>query len=524
MLSLLQNFTQKIFFINDLEQVDFNSVDAKIKKNTYLSLTFAFLLFGSTIVTTLGLLLENSPAVIGGMLISPLMWPLIKIAGGIANDRFSYVSKGFWLLVISILVSVLSAALITYISPIKGLNEEILARTNPTFVDLVIALVSGAVAALAITQPKMSESLAGVAIAASLMPPLCVTGIGLAVLNPLISLQSFGLFAANIVSIIFISILVFFLVGFKRTSEATHIRRGGLVFVSLVLVFMSVPLFISLVEYAIEFDTPEKINLALENRLEEISPAISLENMTYAKEFRNNQEFIVIQVDLQMPQGTVIDYRQQQALAQDLETVLDSKVDLKLILSQTASVISADDIEEERLRRSLENEFLEELEAKKPSFEVDSVQATKTNGQWNVSAILSASPELIFTHQDREDIEQALQNSISGEVELDIKIIPSIDLRSNPEIEAQQFRQEVQKTIETSFAQLSEEIEVSSIDIMEEEVSQNTTELSLEIKMPRDLDIGEAEIQSLKFNLETVFPGRQFNLQVKILEKEVLRV
>ncbi len=511
----LENF----FFVIDLEEVDYIAVDSKIKKNTYLSLTFAFLLFGSTIVTTLGLLLENSPAVIGGMLLSPLMWPLIKIATGISNDRYSYVSKGFWLLIISILVSVLSAALITYISPIKSLNDEILSRTNPTFVDLVIALVSGAVAALAITQPKMSESLAGVAIATALMPPLCVVGIGVAFLEPVIALESFGLFMANMFSIIFVAILVFFMVGFKRVSEKTVIRRRGFVFVTVVLSLMTIPLFWSLIDYAVEFDTPRRIEMVLQTRIDQISPSINLEEYSFRTEERNGQDFVIVNANLQVPQGVIIDYLEQQKITQELEDTLNRKVDLQLVILQTVSVISAQDIEVSQVENQLLTKLVEELQAKKPSFEIDNIQAT-LSGEWRVEAVLSGSPDLIFAEEEREKLEQILTNEIEQPVTLDIRILPTTKLQSNPELEADRRSQEIKRVVRQSFTQLSELIEVTSIEFSEK--VENVTNLNIDLRKPSDLELTVNDIESVRFNLETVFSGEKFDLRVEVVNREFL--
>ncbi|QQS44203.1 DUF389 domain-containing protein [Candidatus Roizmanbacteria bacterium] len=106
-------------------------------------------------------------------------------------------------------------------------KSEILTRTQPTLLDIVIALSAGTVAAFAIVQKRISSSLAGVAIATSLMPPLCVGGIGLALLNPKIASGGLLLFIANVVSIIFVSIFVFRIVGIE-THGSQKLQKTGL--------------------------------------------------------------------------------------------------------------------------------------------------------------------------------------------------------------------------------------------------------------------------------------------------------
>ena len=156
----------------------------QFSENAILSTSYVVLLIASSVICTLGLLQDSPAIVIGGMIISPLMWPLMKISAGISLARRNYISSALFLLLISIAISLASALLITLISPLKVLNVEILSRTQPTLIDIFIALAVGVVAALAVVLKKVSANLAGVAIAASLMPPLCVGGIGLALWHP----------------------------------------------------------------------------------------------------------------------------------------------------------------------------------------------------------------------------------------------------------------------------------------------------------------------------------------------------
>ncbi|PJE61587.1 DUF389 domain-containing protein, partial [Candidatus Roizmanbacteria bacterium CG10_big_fil_rev_8_21_14_0_10_39_12] len=146
----------------------------QFSENAILSTSYVVLLIASSVICTLGLLQDSPAIVIGGMIISPLMWPLMKISAGISLARRNYISSALFLLLISIAISLASALLITLISPLKVLNVEILSRTQPTLIDIFIALAVGVVAALAVVLKKVSANLAGVAIAASLMPPLCV--------------------------------------------------------------------------------------------------------------------------------------------------------------------------------------------------------------------------------------------------------------------------------------------------------------------------------------------------------------
>ena len=108
-----------------------------------------------------GLLQNNPSVIIGGMIISPLMWPLLLVGLGISSSRPKLIRKAMFLLAISVLLVLISASAIVLASPIKSLTSEILARAQPTFFDLIVALVAGAVAALAMLHKRISASLAG---------------------------------------------------------------------------------------------------------------------------------------------------------------------------------------------------------------------------------------------------------------------------------------------------------------------------------------------------------------------------
>ena len=105
---------------------------------------------------------------------------------------------------------------------IQELPQEILARTRPTPIDLVIALAGGVAAAYALTEPNLSAALPGVAIATALMPPLCTIGIGVALNRWDVAGGATLLFITNTITIAFASVLVFFLRGFSSSFQHTE--------------------------------------------------------------------------------------------------------------------------------------------------------------------------------------------------------------------------------------------------------------------------------------------------------------
>jgi uncharacterized hydrophobic protein (TIGR00271 family) len=217
---------------------------------------FFLLVILSCSIATLGLITDSAAVIIGAMLLAPLMTPLIGI-GMASIEGDSHLLKGAFLtLVKGIFLAIFLAFLISVVNnylPIVSLQQlpgEILARTRPTPIDLVIALAGGLAAAYALTKPNLSAALPGVAIATALMPPLCTIGIGIALSKWDVAGGASLLFITNAVAIAFASVLVFFLRGFGSSSEKEARRLPRSLLLSALL---TVTLLIPLTYYSIKF-------------------------------------------------------------------------------------------------------------------------------------------------------------------------------------------------------------------------------------------------------------------------------
>jgi uncharacterized hydrophobic protein (TIGR00271 family) len=202
-------------------------VDEERKTDVYLEISQAatltdaaywFQLVFAAGIATIGLVLSSPAVIIGAMLISPLMGPILSLGLALATGDFVLLVRAIANLTISCLVAISFAILLIFTLPFKEATSEILARTTPNTLDLGIALFSGAIGALATCRPikGVITSIPGVSIAVALMPPLCVVGFGIGMgfsLNLAEGLQiSKGgglLFLTNLVAIAFASTLVF---------------------------------------------------------------------------------------------------------------------------------------------------------------------------------------------------------------------------------------------------------------------------------------------------------------------------
>lgn len=200
-----------------------------------------WVLVTAILTASLGLNVNSTAVIIGAMLISPLMGPIMAIGMGMAIHDFSLVFRALKNFVLAIGLSLLTSTLYFFISPLKVPGSELLARTTPTIYDVLIAIVGG-LAGIVAGSGKLRQSnvIPGVAIATALMPPLCTVGFGIANLNISYILGAFYLFFINSVFIslatyIIVRILRYPMVANVQTKRAIRIRHG---IMALVLVTM----------------------------------------------------------------------------------------------------------------------------------------------------------------------------------------------------------------------------------------------------------------------------------------------
>jgi uncharacterized hydrophobic protein (TIGR00271 family) len=166
-------------------------------------------------IATLGLVLNSPAVVIGAMLISPMMEPILANGLSLVLGDFYLGLKSLVSILLSALTAICFSALLVALLPFKTITGEIAARIQPTALDLTVALFCGLAGAVGtcLSQTRAGTAAPGVAIAVALMPPLCVVGFGVGVGLDLRIIKGGGLlFLANLVAIIFSSMLVFFIV------------------------------------------------------------------------------------------------------------------------------------------------------------------------------------------------------------------------------------------------------------------------------------------------------------------------
>lgn len=219
-----------------------------LRKNSVISQEFIVLIILSTLVASLGLLSNSAPVIIGAMILAPLMAPIISASMGLVREDKKLLSNSIKTLFIGILCALFFGFFSAFILPLETLTNEIESRLSPNIIDLFIAICSGIAAAYATSREKISQSLAGVAIAVALVPPLAVSGIGIGWYNFNIFYGAFLLFITNLAGIILASGTTFVILGFSPFHRA----KKGILLIFISVVLLSIPLGISFSKVAFQ--------------------------------------------------------------------------------------------------------------------------------------------------------------------------------------------------------------------------------------------------------------------------------
>jgi len=191
----------------------------RIRDNREMKGANAWLLMASIMVASLGLDLNSQAVIIGAMLISPLMSPILGIGLAFGIEDRDMFWNSFYHLLVAIGIALFTSFLYFYLTPLGTYTEQVDARTAPTLLDVMIAFFGGIAGIVSGSRKDQSNAIPGVAIATALMPPLCVTGYGLANGDWDAALASFYLFFINAT---FVALATYLIVRLLKFPQKTH--------------------------------------------------------------------------------------------------------------------------------------------------------------------------------------------------------------------------------------------------------------------------------------------------------------
>lgn len=198
----------------------------KVLENVTSAVSFRgsnlWILACAIIIASVGLNVNSTAVIIGAMLISPLMGPIVGAGFALGTYNFQLLKKSMKNLFIATIVSLFVSAVYFYVSPFKDVQSELLARTAPNIYDVLIAFFGGLVGVIAITRVEKGNPIPGVAIATALMPPLCTAGYGIATFNISYFAGAFYLYTINC---FFICIATFVVIKYLKYPASSAINK-----------------------------------------------------------------------------------------------------------------------------------------------------------------------------------------------------------------------------------------------------------------------------------------------------------
>ena len=229
--------------VNMRDHVDVSAAAVSIRNGIAFRGPNVFILACAIVIASVGLNLNSIPVIIGAMLISPLMGPILGFGLGLGTNDTTLVKDALKNFAVMVVISILASTLFYLISPLELEQQtELLARTNPTLYDVFIALFGGFAGILENSRKEKGGTvIPGVAIATALMPPLCTVGYGIAHLAPKFILGAFYLFLINSVFITLATVVTVKYLHFPKHEEDAARSRRSAHWSAVILIALIVP-------------------------------------------------------------------------------------------------------------------------------------------------------------------------------------------------------------------------------------------------------------------------------------------
>ena len=229
----MNKYLRKILALGNVrEHVDYHTADSSIRNNIAFRGPNVIILACAIVIASVGLNVNSIPVIIGAMLISPVMGPILGLGLGLGTEDGELLKDSLKNFAIMMVISILASSLFFVLSPLTLENpSELLARTNPTIYDVLIAFFGGLAGILETSRKEKGTVISGVAIATALMPPLCTIGYGISRLHLTFVFGALYLFLINTIFIAlatFLAVKLFKFPVVKTEEKETEGKRKGL--------------------------------------------------------------------------------------------------------------------------------------------------------------------------------------------------------------------------------------------------------------------------------------------------------
>ncbi|MBB2950739.1 DUF389 domain-containing protein [Sphingobacterium sp. JUb56] len=334
----------------------------KVLENVIANISFRganlWILACAIVIASVGLNVNSTAVIIGAMLISPLMGPIVGAGFALGTYDFGLLKKSLKNLLIATLVSLFVSFLYFSLSPFKEAQSELLARTAPNIYDVLIAFFGGMVGVIAITRVEKGNPIPGVAIATALMPPLCTAGYGLAIG----SLSYFGgAMYLYMINCFFICISTFLIVKFLKYPSVSFLNEGKKKritrTITLLILVMIVPSFYLAYALLQEKKFTQQVNMFIQNELVQKGYTLIYEKTKFNQ---RPKKIELAFLDKKFSKSELIDLKSKLLLYNIDNTELfirqdstDLKRDILAEISRRSENVSEKDIAIQNLRKEL---------------------------------------------------------------------------------------------------------------------------------------------------------------------------
>ncbi len=292
------------------------------------SFSFHFMLALSSTISTLGLLANSVAIIIGAMIIAPLMGPIIGIAYAMVVANRRLLRRSSLTLLTGTILTVFISWLMAGMLGMTALDSEVLSRSNPTLIDLAIALAAGAAGAFARSRSRIADALPGVAIAVALVPPLSVVGIGLALGQEELAFGALLLYLTNLTGIIFSGGIVFLCQSYGSIAKA----KQGLSISLVTLFLLGLPLGFALEELLVK----ERVRSSVEQMIRTHTVTFSRSDILSIN-IDPQKDLVVVQIDVAAAPNSISD-RQIELVRDFIARELEKPVSLKVRVIPISSI------------------------------------------------------------------------------------------------------------------------------------------------------------------------------------------
>lgn len=322
----------------------------KLYDEIHVTTKDTIILMCAILIASIGLNMNSTAVIIGAMLISPLMSPIVGVGLGVAIYDVRLIKQSLTLLATQVGVSLIVSALYFWISPIEHAGNELVARTSPTIWDILIAIAGGTAGVIGSRKKDANNIVPGVAIATALMPPICTAGYGIATLNSKFLIGALYLFMINFIFIMLANFVGTRILMRKSAKELLKDinHRVKITFLSLIVILV-VPSLYSATTLALDYAKTDSINKYVQDKFKN--------HTVLEKHFDKNTKTLEITI-----LGEPLSYKDMDNIKQDIESYNIKDIDVKInqVLGATD-----DEVKNKEIYKHIDKYIEQKLENKK---------------------------------------------------------------------------------------------------------------------------------------------------------------